>query len=461
MNDIVTPSSRREFLQKTTGAAAVLAAAQSLRTPVYGQNQAPSANVVGANNRLVCAVIGTGGQGFGAHVNPIVQYSAENNTTIAAVCDVSRNRRDRAKARAGEHCKAYEDYRQVLEHKDIDVVFVATVDHWHTPIGLAAMDSGKHVYIEKPMTRYLGEAFQLLDATRRTGKMIQVGSQGCSDMKWHKAAEWIRAGKIGPVVMSQGSYMRNSPTGEWNYTIQDWATADDINWEMWLGHQIKARRPFDADHYFRWRKYYPYCSGLLGDLFPHKLHPYMLATGNPEYPTRVACVGNKSVGTDLRATGNKATRYVRDVPEIVQLIAEFPSGMVMHITSSTVNNTGTQELIRGHKANLFMGGNRVDLKPEAPFASEEAEDYVAPELSEAFPSESVPAHQKNFFDSIRANRQPNAGIDLAAKVQTVISLAETSERLGVMCYFDEKTRKVTDGTGREIKPLWYGWDENS
>ena len=129
--------------------------------------------------------------------------------------------------------------------------------------------------------------------------------------------------------------MRNDPKGEWNYTIQDWATPEDINWQAWLGTQIKRRSHFDADHYFRWRKYYPYCAGLLGDLFPHKLHPYMLATGNPEFPSRVASVGKRKreYGQETR----RRSTYTRDVPEIVQLIAEFPSGMVMHITSSTVN----------------------------------------------------------------------------------------------------------------------------
>src|SRR6185369_6514797 len=93
---------------------------------------------------------------------------------------------------------------------------------------------------------------------------------------------------------------------------------------------------FSAEHYFRWRKYYPYCAGLLGDLFPHKLHPYMLATGNPQFPLRVASVGSRKVETDKNTPGT----YMRDVEEIIQLIAEFPDGMVMHITSSTVNETG-------------------------------------------------------------------------------------------------------------------------
>ena len=465
--------SRRSFLKKATAAAAAVASANALvgcnatgkggtststgkaaagPNPVYGQNIAPSpGRVIGANERIVVGFVGVGGQGTNAHVKLMKEHSSEHNIAQAAACDVSKTRRENAKSIIGEHCDTYDHYHKLLARKDIDAVVCATVDHWHTPVSIDAMLAGKHVYVEKPMTRYLQEAFDIHDTVKRTGKILQVGSQGCSDMKWHKAAEWIRAGKIGPVVMSQGSYMRNNPKGEWNYDIMPWCTPEDLNWKEWMGTRIKNQRTFDPDHYFRWRKYYPYCAGLLGDLFPHKLHPYMLATGNPEFPTRVSSVGNRRVETDKKADGKAATKYIRDVNEIVQLVAEFPSGMTMHITSSTVNEQGTQEMIRGHKATLYMAGNKVELKPEKPFAEE-----IDPATSEAFKPEAVPAHHKNWFDSIRANKQPNAGIDLAIRVQTVISLAEMSERLSIMCVFDEKTRKITTGEGREIKPITYG-----
>ena len=427
---------------KTTAASAVVATANMFKTPVYGQNQAPSANVVGANNRLVVAFIGVGGQGM-AHVNSQKSHADENNIVLAAACDVSKTRVADCRKVIGEKCDGFEDHRKLLERKDIDAVTISTVDHWHTQCSIDAMQAGKHVYVEKPMTRYLGEAFQIYDSVKSTGKVLQVGSQGCSDLKWHKAAELIRAGKIGQVVMAQGSYMRNSPKGEWNYPIKEWCKADDMDWSHWLG-PVHKKVPFDPDHYFRWRKYYPYCAGLLGDLFPHKLHPYILATGNPEFPTRVASVGNRKVETDKHTPNT----YMRDVPEIVQLIAEFPSGMVMNMTSSTVNETGTQEMIRGHMATLTMAGNRVELKPERPF-SEEIDNYT----SEGFKGEDLASHEKNWFESIRTGKQPNANIDLAIKVQTVISLAEMSERLNIMCLFDEKTRKITTGDGRPVEPL--------
>jgi predicted dehydrogenase len=441
---------RRDFIKKTATAAAAVAATPFFRTPVYGQNQAPSANVAGANSRIAVGYIGVGNMGTG-HVRTQKAKANENNIVQLAVCDLSKHRVEEVKAIIGGDVKGFTDYRQLLEQKDIDAVTIATVDHWHAKCTLDALNAGKHVYCEKPMTRYLGEAFEVHDTVKKTGKILQVGSQGTSDLKWHKAAEWIKAGKIGPVVMTQGSYMRNNPKGEWNYPIQTWATADDIDWKMWLG-QVARKKDFSVDDYFRWRKYFPYCGGLMSDLVPHKAHPYLLATGNPEFPKRVACVGSKPVHSDKNTPGTPE----RDVPEIIQIIAEFPSGTVMHITTSSVNEQGTQEMIRGHKASLTMAGNKVELKPERPFA-----DEVDPETSEAFAAESFEAHEKNWFDSIRANKQPNCGIDLAVRVQTIVSLAELSERENVMCLFDEKTRKVTTGDGREVKVPTYGWNELS
>jgi predicted dehydrogenase len=440
--------SRRDFIRKAATAAAAVASTNLFKTPVYGQATAPSTGrVIGANDRIAVAFVGVGTQGLGAHVQMCKKFAQENNIALAAVCDVAKTRVEEAKKVIGGDCVGFDDYRKLLEKKDLDAVFCSTVDHWHARITIDALNAGKHVYCEKPMSRYLGEAFEVQDAVKKTGKILQVGSQGTSDLKWHKAAQWIREGKIGPVVMSQGSYMRNNPKGEWNKAIEPWCTATDVDWKMWHGDQIKTHKDFSADDYFRWRKYYAFCAGLLGDLMPHKLHPYMLATGNPEFPARVACVGTRMIETDKNTPGTPN----RDCPEILQLIGEFPSGMVMHITTSSVNEFGTQEAIRGHKAVLLMAGNKVELKPERPFTEE-----IDGETSEAFPSESFEAHHKNFFDCVRANKQPNCGIDLALRVQTVVSLAEMSQRLNIMCCFDEKTRKITTDGGQEIPAITYG-----
>jgi predicted dehydrogenase len=447
---------RREFIRKSSLAAAAVATGTTLlKTPVYGQTTAPSAGrVLGANDRITVGVIGVGGQGM-ALLRAAAQHSNENNVTVAAVCDIWDKRRRNAQnfingaidsneawsknLKRLTDADVYSDHRKLLERKDIDAVFIATVDHWHTRIGVDAMEAGKDLYVEKPMTRYLDEAFTLHDAVKRTGRILTVGSQYCSDGKFHKAAELIRAGKLGPLVLGQASYMRNAGTGgEWNYGIDRDATPDTLDWKRWLG--PVSDRPFDADAYFRWRKYYPYCAGLLGDLLPHRLHPLMLATGNPEFPRRVVCLGTRKISTD------------RDVPDTTQLLVEFPSGYNLMLTSSTVNGVGLPDMIRGHHGTLELAGNRVNLRPERPFS-----DDVDPELHENIqPGVSVPAHQKNWFDCIRSRKAPNGNIDLAVRVQTVVSLAEMSERLNTMCLFDEQTRRVTNGDGRTVTPISYG-----
>lgn len=443
--------SRRDFLKKTAVAAAAVAATNPFQTPVYGQSSAPSTGrVIGANDRIVVGFIGVGGQGFNSHVKPMKISAGDNNIALAAVCDVWTKRIENAKAHIGGDCQGYDDYRKLLERKDIDAVVIATHDVWHTRCSVDAMNAGKHVYVEKPMTRYLAEAFEIYDTCKKTGRILQIGSQGTSAAAWHKAAEMIQAGKIGQLVWAQGYYCRNNPKGEWNYTIDPDAKPENLNWEQWLG-QVRKRVPFDADHYFRWRKYYPYCGGLLGDLVPHRLYPLMLATGAPEFPVRVTSVGTKHVHTDKK---NPDTKYERDVPEHVQLTAQFPNGMMMNITSSTVNAKSPGFAIYGHHATIEIGssGEKLELTPEKHMT-----DEIDPELISGLkPTESIPAHHKNWFDSIRENKQPNGGIDLATKGQVVISLAEMSERLGIVCHFDEKTRKITDGSGKEVKPITYG-----
>jgi predicted dehydrogenase len=383
-----------------------------------------------------------------AHVRSMQSHTSDNNIVLAGVCDLSKQRLKEASEVIGSGCKTFSDYRKLLEDKDIQAVCISTVDHWHAQCSIDAMQAGKHVYVEKPMTRYLGEAFAIYDTVKSTGKTLQVGSQGCSDAKWHKAAELVKAGKIGPMVMSEGSYMRNNPKGEWNYEIKSWASPEDIDWNMWQG-KVNKKSDFSADSYFRWRKYYPYCAGLLGDLFPHRLHPYMLATGNPEFPKRVVAIGTKAIHSDKNTPGTPE----RDVPESIQMMAEFPSGLTMIIAASTVSEYGLQEVIRGHHARLEMGGSgRVELKPERAFG-----DEVEPEVYENLkPTEDLPPHEANWFECIRTGKQPNAGIELAVRVQTCISLAEMSDRLKMACLFDEKTRKITNDSGKELAAITYG-----
>jgi len=444
---------RRDFIKKTAAAAAAVATTPLLRTPVYGQSQAPSANVTGANNRIGVAVVGVG---FGIGQNHLIgihEKSNENNAAVVAACDVFNKRRTFAKERADlKDADLYVDHRKMLERKDIDAVVIATHDPWHAQISIDSMEAGKHVYCEKPMTRYLDEAFKVYDTVKRTGKIYQVGSQGCSAAGWHKCAELIKSGKLGTLVWSQGYYCRNSVGGEWNYLIEPESTAANIDWERWLGPNVKTRAPFSGEQFHRWRKYYPYCAGPLGDLVPHRLHPLMLASGEPQFPVRVNCIGTHNVHSDLGVAG--APTPEREVPEHVQFLAEFPSGYLITITVSTVNAKSPGFVLYTHKATLEVGtsGEVVKLLPEREFSEED----INPETFSGLQPEDIRVHEKNWFDCIRSDKPPKANIDLAIRVQTVISLAEMSDRLRTTCLFDEKTRKITDAAGKEIAALTYG-----
>lgn len=445
-------ASRRDFLKKGALATAAMMAGPGLfKTPVYGQKQAPFlGNVLGANDRIVAAFIGVGGQGFNSHLLNVINRNNDGsqrhdqtfNAVGVAAADVFSKRRDRAdaalKGAGAPDVKVYADYREIIDRNDIDTVFIGTVDHWHKQVAVDAMESGKNVYCEKPMTRYLDEAFAIYDTVKRTGKTFQIGSQYCTEGKWHKAAEMIKAGKIGPLVLAQDAYCRNNPDGEWNYEIEPEATPDNIDWSAWLG--PVSDRPFSADEYHRWRKYYPYCAGILGDLLAHRIHPLLIATGNPEFPVRVACLGTRKVTPD------------RDVPDNTQVLAEMPSGLTLLVIGSTINEQGLNQVIRGHEGTLYFSGNSVELRPERPFA-----DLVDQELVEnVTPDVSIPHHIGDFFDAIRTGRAPNGNIDLAIRTQVIISMAEMSERLGEMLYFDAESRKITTGSGREVQPITYG-----
>ena len=450
-NKTSSPSAhpRRDFIKTTAAAAAAIAATPLFRTPVYGQNQAPSANVAGANNRIQVAIVGVG---FGIGQNHLVgihEKANENNTVVAAASDVFNKRRDFAKAKANlKDADVYADYRKMLERRDIDGVLVATHDPLHAQITMDALDSGRHVYCEKPLTRYLGEAFQVYDKVKSSGKVFQIGSQGCSAGGYQKCAELVKAGKIGPLVWAQAWYSRNSINGEWNYLVENETKAENIDWERWLG-PVKQRDPFNAQQYHRWRKYFRYCAGPLGDLAPHRLHPVMLATGNPEFPVRVCSISTKCVHPDKNVPGTDE----REIPEHAQLLAEFPSGYVIMVTCCTVNGSTPGLSLYGHKANLEIDatGGKVNLVPQREFG-----DEIDPENFANMQPEEIRVHEKNWFDCIRSGKTPNASIDLAIRVQTVISLAEMSDRLKVTCLFDEKTRKITNDSGAEIKPITYG-----
>ena len=286
---------------------------------------------------------------------------------------------------------------------------------------------GKHVYIEKPMSRYLDEAFQIEAAARRTGKVVQVGANRTSHPEYARARELVKEGRLGPIVSVQTSYTRNSRDDQWNYRIEQDSGPDNLDWQMWLGSAPK--RPWNDEsraRFFRYRKYRDYSAGILGDLMPHMVHPLLMSVAEDEFPRRVTCIGTREISTD------------REVADNVTVTAEFPSGWTFMFVGSSVNEQGVQEMIRGHQASMYISPGELRVQPERPYA-EEIEDGP-----ESFPGRRDHSdHQTEFLNAIRNNTKPSCDIDLAVRVQTLVSLAEISLYSGKTMGFNEKRRTWT------------------
>lgn len=420
---------RRTFLRSASAATAAAAAAAWPKSPVYAV--APG-RVIGANDRINVGHIGVGRHATGRglyHLTQLAGKTQDYNIANVALCDIYDGYINNARKQFQfSDDKVYRDYRKLLEDKDIDAVFISTPEHWHSIQGIEAMEAGKDIYVEKPMTRYADEALKFMEVAERTKAVVQVGSQGCSDPKWKRAGELVDQGKLGMLLWAQGSYCRNNPDGEWNYAIEQEATPSNLNWQAFLGPAPK--RQFDLDRFFRWRKYWDYSSGIVSDLFPHRFHPLMVSLGYA-WPRRVTSNGGQ---------WNPRSHKDRDVADTVMVTVDFESAkgpFTVLLAGCTENQYGLEDVIRGQKATLLMGGNKIELRPESKFS-----DEIDP-LTENIGGERIEPHHQNFFDCIRSRAKTNCPAELGARVQLTIHMAERAYRENKCMLFDPETRKVT------------------
>jgi predicted dehydrogenase len=286
-------TTRRHFLASAAGAG-VLAA----------QNVSP-------NDRVRIALIGAGGQGSGDTRNALNVGGVE----LAAVADIYDGRLKRAREVWGDQVFTTRDYREVLARKDVDAVFVATPDHWHSTIAIDAMNAGKDVYCEKPMVQQLSQGAPMIEAQKRTGRIVQVGSQRVSSIVYGKAKEMLASGAIGELNMVEAWVDRNSAIGAWQYSIPPDASPANIDWDRFLGQAPKV--PFEPVRLFRWRNYRDYGTGVPGDLFVHLISGLHFATGALG-PNRVYATGALRFWKDGR-----------DVPDVMIALYDYPTFNVM------------------------------------------------------------------------------------------------------------------------------------
>jgi predicted dehydrogenase len=244
------------------------------------------------------------------------------------------------------------DYHQVLARKDIDAVVIATPDHWHVRMVLDSLAAGKHVYIEKPMTYTIAEGKQVIDAVKKTGKLLMVGSQNKTSPLTAKAREVVKSGLLGKLNMCRLSSNRNDAEGAWVYPIPSDASPQSIDWARWLGPAPK--HAFDLKRFFRWRCFWEYSGGLTTDLWVHELttfHEIMNVRG----PKSVVAQGGIYRWNDGRTC-----------PDLMTAIFEYPD-FLLEITAnqgSTRSPGGTY--ISGSEGTLTTSRSTVVVTFEPP-----------------------------------------------------------------------------------------------
>jgi predicted dehydrogenase len=375
---------------------------------------------VAANDRITVGMIAVG-----ARAHELMQaIMAQPNAEIVGVCDAYKGRIERAIERTGKRAKAYSDYREILADKSIDTVVIATPDHLHANMALEALQAGKDIYIEKPMTYTVDEGNAIVAEVNKTGRILQVGSQGMSSRTQQKAREIIASGKLGQITILRAFFNRNTAGGAWIYPIPPDASPETVNWEMFLGSAPK--RPVDYARFFRWRCYQDYSGGIATDLFVHLV-------------TSIHFMMNARMPSNIMALGQLYRwKESRDVPDTINAILEYPEGFVVNL-SSTFNNQMSSESgfqILGTKGSLVIGGDGLSFYPEIvnednrwiveswPSTMEDAY-YQDPKVrAEELPGTREPQvlqgneqyreigldptiiHFRNFFSAVKSRKQP-------------------------------------------------------
>lgn len=302
-------SSRRKFIRSLGGSAMLLAAnpIASLASENSGNIQLlPGNREYAANDKIRIAVIGMGIMGHN-NVNTALRVPG---VELAGVCDLYKGRLVRARELFGNDLYITDDYREVLEKKDIDAVIIATSDNWHARIATDALAKGKAVYLEKPMIHRISEGLPLVRAQQTSGKVMQVGSQRVSSVVYAKAAELYRNGEIGKLNLIEASFDRQSALGAWQYTMPLDHGPDTVSWERYIAGMRKI--PYDAKKFFWWRNYSEYGTGVAGDLFVHLLSGVHVITGS-KGPEKIYSSGQLSHWKDGR-----------DVPDVMTAIMQYP-----------------------------------------------------------------------------------------------------------------------------------------
>ncbi len=388
--------SRRRFLQAAAAAAAVVP------RPAAGVH----ARIQGANDRIRLAVIGTGSRG-----TMVAGFFARHpDCALVAACDVARTRLDQFVAKqspAAAKLEAYEDYRRILDRKDVDAVLVATPDHWHGPMTVDACAAGKDVYVEKPVSNAIEPAQKMVEAARAHERVVQVGLQQRQGAHFKEAAKLVQDGLLGRVthvVMQYGGAYTMPPEPAQ-------APPADLNWELFQG--PAPRRPYKPSRQRRWRAYYDYGGGLVTDWGVHLVDVAHWYLGLDAKAPRLASASAQYVNVE---------NPERDqVPDAFVVSWQY-DGVVMSFTNAVPTDPDF-----GQQGNYFFG-------PRGSLQVHRAGFQVRPSRPRRFPGSPEPpppiearlrrfdenyendpdtiAHCRNFLDCVKSRQRPVSDIEI-------------------------------------------------
>ena len=431
-------TTRREFIRQVGAAAAAGAMASTGERPA-AQTMAAKGRVIGANDRINVGFIGCGGR-MNTHIRRVMERNKERGDVQAvAVNDIWDKRTQRAREATGvDERSVYHDYREICARPDVDVVVIASPDHWHHPQAMEALRQGKDVYLEKPMTYTVDEAREIADTVKATGRVLQVGSQYTSMDHFWKAKKAIADGLIGEVMWASGGFGRNrNQRGEWNYAIDPEATEKTLDWKQFIGSAPK--RAFDPERYFRWRKYWDYSGGIATDLFYHTVSPLLLTIGG-EFPLRVTSSGGIYKQKD------------REVPDTFFMNVDYPS-WTMQLACSVGSGVGAPLVVHGSQATIFLAQNsesltntQIEIVPD----QEYREEFTKKTGKDALKIDVQPVprgghpHMDNFLECVRSRQEPNLPARLGYQAMAAIGMGVQAYRQSEVLFFDRRKEKVTN-----------------
>jgi predicted dehydrogenase len=336
--------SRREFLGISAAAAgSTLASKAILLTPEEFQT---TSRPVAPSDKVRFGMIGVGMQGSGLLGTSIMLPGVE----CAGAADLYDGRHVLAREIVRPDLPVTRRYKDLLANKDIDCIVAAVPDHWHKQVVIDAVSAGKDIYCEKPMSHSAADGVAMVDAAKKSGRIVQIGSQRVSSLVCAKARQMISQGMLGDLMLVEGWLGRNDPTGAWQYPPPFDLSPQNLDWDTWQGDVPK--RPFDPIIFARWRCWKEYGTGVAGDLLVHLISGMMFMLGINEPPKQASAAGGIRHWKD--------GRNMPDVHSTVYYYGDLPVYMRLNLATEMPETYR----IQGSKGLLEVAGSSVTFSPQ-------------------------------------------------------------------------------------------------